>query len=104
MTHPAPVRRPSPGLFARIYAKQVDGIGLAVFRAVFRTVLLVEVGQLFYFRHLIFDVVPFVEVAEIGFTTPLLLWMATLVLLILGLWTRPAAAVNYGFCLCSSRP
>ena len=86
-------------LFNRVYAKQVDGIGLAVFRVVFCAVLLVEVGQLFYFRHLIFDIVPFVEVAEIGFTTPLLLWMATLVLLMLGLWTRPAAAVNYGFCL-----
>jgi predicted DCC family thiol-disulfide oxidoreductase YuxK len=40
-----------------------------------------------------------VEIGEISFTTPLLLWMATLVLLILGLFTGPAALVNYGFCL-----
>ncbi len=85
--------------FKRVYDKQVDGTGLAIFRIVFCTVLLAEVGHLFYFRHLVFDVVPFVEVSEIGFTTPLLLWMATLVLLVLGLFTRPAALVNYGFCL-----
>jgi predicted DCC family thiol-disulfide oxidoreductase YuxK len=96
------LRTPRPTLyqkFRRIYAKQVDGLGLAVFRIVFCSVLLAEVLHLFYFRHLIFDVIPFVEVAEIGFTTPLLLWMATLLLLIFGLYTRPAALVNYGFAL-----
>ncbi|MGI4738386.1 MAG: hypothetical protein ACRYG7_24725 [Janthinobacterium lividum] len=85
--------------FRRVYDKQVDGTGLALFRIVFSTVLLAEVLHLFYFRHLVFDVIPFVEMGEIGFTTPLILWMATLVLLILGLFTRTAALVNYGFCL-----
>jgi len=85
--------------FQRVYDKQVDGIGLAVFRIVFCSVLLLDVGHLFYFRHLIFDVVPFIEVSEIGFTAPLLLWMATLLLLVLGLHTRAAAVVNYGFAL-----
>ncbi|TDN37713.1 DUF393 domain-containing protein [Hymenobacter sp. UV11] len=85
--------------FKQVYTKQVDGGGLAIFRIVFCAVLLAEVAHLFYFRHLIFDVIPFVEGAEIGFTTPLLLWMATLVLLGLGLYTRPAALVNYGFAL-----
>lgn len=85
--------------FQRVYDKQVDGTGLAVFRIVFCSVLLLDVGHLFYFRHLIFDVVPFIEVSEIGFTAPLLLWMATLLLLVLGLHTRAAAVVNYGFAL-----
>lgn len=85
--------------FERIYAKQVDGSGLAVFRIVFCSVLLAEVAHMFYFRHLIFDPIPFVEPAEIGSTVPLVLWMATLLLLILGLHTRPAAVANYGFAL-----
>jgi len=96
------LRPPKSGLYQklqRIYAKEVDGLGLAVFRIAFCAVLLAEVAHLFYFRHLIFDVIPFVEGSEIGFTTPLLLWMATLLLLILGLYTRPAALVNYGFAL-----
>ncbi|AMR26885.1 hypothetical protein A0257_07050 [Hymenobacter psoromatis] len=85
--------------FKRVYDKQVDGTGLAVFRIVFSLVLLAEVLHLFYFRHLVFDVIPFLETGEIGFTTPLLLWMMTLALLVLGLFTGPAALVNYGFCL-----
>lgn len=85
--------------FRQVYDKPVDGTGLAVFRIVFSAVLLAEIGQLFYFRHLIFDVIPFVEIGEIGFTAPLLLWMVTLLCLLLGLFTRPAALINYGFCL-----
>jgi len=98
--YPPPTRRfKLYDKFKQVYTKQVDGGGLAIFRIVFCLVLLAEVLHLFYFRHLIFDVIPFVEGAEIGFTTPLLLWMATLVLLGLGLYTRPAALVNYGFAL-----
>ena len=102
MTPPYPPPARPRGLyqtFRRVYDKQVDGTGLAIFRVAFCLVLLAEVLRLFYFRHLIFDVIPFVEGAEIGFTTPLLLWMLTLGLLGLGLYTRPAALVNYGFCL-----
>ena len=99
---PAVARRPRSWLgaqFRRVYAKQVDGLGLGVFRAVFGLVLLAEVLQLFYFRHLIFDPIPYLDKGEIGFTTPLLLWAAALVLLVLGWHTRAAALANYGFCL-----
>lgn len=83
--------------FKNVYDKQVDGSGLAVFRIVFSAVLLAEVAHMFYFRHLIFDPVPYLEIAEIGFSLPLALWMGALVLLVLGLFTRLAAAVNYAF-------
>ncbi|WP_375419054.1 DCC1-like thiol-disulfide oxidoreductase family protein [uncultured Hymenobacter sp.] len=85
--------------FQQVYDKQVDGLGLAVFRIAFSGVLLAEVLHLFYFRHLVFDIIPFVEVAEIGSTVPLLLWQAVLVLLMLGLFTRLAALANYAFLL-----
>lgn len=83
--------------FRQVYDKQVDGRGLAVFRIAFSAVLLAEVLHLFYFRHLVFDIIPFVEVAEIGSTVPLLLWQVVLVLLMLGLFTRLAALANYVF-------
>jgi len=83
--------------FQQVYDKQVDGLGLAAFRIVFSAVLLAEVAQLFYFRHLVFDVIPFVEASEIGATVPLLLWMGVLGLLILGWFTRLAALANYAF-------
>ena len=53
----------------------------------FCAVMLAEVLHLFYFRHLIFDAIPFVEEPAISFAMPLLLWMATLglALVVLGI-------------------
>jgi predicted DCC family thiol-disulfide oxidoreductase YuxK len=83
----------------RVYDKQIDGTGLALFRIVFCTVLLAEIGHIFYFRALIFDPIPFIVPAELDVTLPLVLWMGTALLLLLGLYTRPAAVANYGFSL-----
>ena len=96
------LRAPQPGLyqaFRRRYGKPVDGTGLGVFRIVFGLVMMGEVGHLLYFRHLVFDPVPFITTAPLSFTTPLVLWLATLLLLVLGWHTRTAAVVNYGFVL-----
>ncbi|GAA4043119.1 hypothetical protein GCM10022409_31370 [Hymenobacter glaciei] len=97
------LRQPETGLyhtFRRLYDKPVDGTGLAVFRIVFSLVMMAEIGHLFYFRHLVFDPVPFITLAPLSFTTPLVLWLATLLLLlVLGWHTRAAAVVNYGFAL-----
>jgi predicted DCC family thiol-disulfide oxidoreductase YuxK len=105
------VEQARPGLltrlfssFARVYATPVDGTGLAVFRIVFCFVLLAEILHIFYFKALIFDPIPFVDPSEVNYTLPLVLWMGTVLLLILGWFTRAAAVANYGFALlfCSS--
>jgi hypothetical protein len=100
------VEQVRPGLLARlfsnmarVYAKPVDGTGLAVFRVVFCLVLLAEILHIFYFKALIFDPIPFVEPSEVNYTLPLVLWMGTVLLLILGCFTRAAALANYGFAL-----
>jgi predicted DCC family thiol-disulfide oxidoreductase YuxK len=85
--------------FIRLYNKQVDGAGLAIFRICFGLILLFEVVSLYRFRHIIFDVVPFLQPYDISFTAPLFIWMGAIGLLILGLWTRAAAFLNYLFCL-----
>ncbi|AYB33097.1 DCC1-like thiol-disulfide oxidoreductase family protein [Chryseolinea soli] len=79
----------------RAYTKKIDGSGLALFRIVYGVVLLCEVIQLFYFRHLVFDKIPYLSPSEIDFAIPLIFWMISLVFLIVGLYTRYAAIVNY---------
>ncbi|MDF7815125.1 hypothetical protein [Hymenobacter sp. YC55] len=101
------LQRPvAEGIFAKAYRiirkaydKQIDGTGLALFRIVFSAVLLGEVVNLFYFRELIFDAVPFIEPSEMSFAGPLVLWMGAVVLLLLGWFTRAAAIANYVFVL-----
>ena len=46
------------------FDKEIDGTGLAVFRIVYSFFLLCEITQMFYFRHLIFDKIPYIELAE----------------------------------------
>lgn len=79
----------------RLYDKKIDASGLAVFRVLYGIVLLCEVVQLFYFRHLVFDKIPYLEVSEIDFTIPLVLWMLVIFCIILGLFTRTATIINY---------
>jgi predicted DCC family thiol-disulfide oxidoreductase YuxK len=81
--------------FSRLYDKQIDAKGLALFRIAFALVLLAEVMQLYYFRHLIFDKTPYLVPGEIEMWPVLLFWMAALIFVILGLFTRIAAIINY---------
>ena len=80
-----------------LYNKLVSASGLALFRVFYGFVLLFEVMQLFYFRHLIFDKIPYFEPSEIDFTIPLVLWMVSISCIILGLFTRFSSVVNYLF-------
>jgi hypothetical protein len=81
------------------YDKKVDATGLAVFRIAYSLVLLCDVIQLFYFRHLIFDKVPYLRTSEIDFTIPLLSWMVVILLITFGLFTKTATILNYLFSL-----
>src|SRR6478736_8899132 len=82
-----------------LYERQVDGSGIALFRIVYSAVLFCEVAQLFYFRHLVFDRIPFIEPPEIDVTYGLIAWMVVIVFLMLGLFTRQSAILNYAFSL-----
>lgn len=44
----------------KLYEKEESGLALALFRIVYGLVVLAEVWQIFYFRHLIFDPIPYV--------------------------------------------
>ncbi|WP_405325905.1 DCC1-like thiol-disulfide oxidoreductase family protein [Leeuwenhoekiella sp. LLG6367-2.1] len=77
------------------YLKKIDGKGLAIFRIVFSLVFLGEVLQLNYFRHLIFDEIPYIETFEISMWPAFLFWIIAIIFVIFGLFTRVAAIINY---------
>jgi predicted DCC family thiol-disulfide oxidoreductase YuxK len=77
------------------FDKKIDGTGLAVFRIAYCLVLLCEIAQLFYFKNLIFDVVPFIERAEINFGIPILFWFVSVVFILFGAFTRFFTILNY---------
>lgn len=79
----------------RFYDKEVNGIGLAVFRMVYTIILMCEIVQIYYFRHLIFDGIPFVAPAEINFAIPIGIWFLSVCFLLFGLFTRFFSILNY---------
>ncbi|BBL72554.1 DCC1-like thiol-disulfide oxidoreductase family protein [Methylogaea oryzae] len=78
-------------------AKQVPATGLGLFRILFGLVALQEILFVFYFRHLIFDPLPYVDQASPVLHLLLLAWAAAALALTLGYRTRLAAAVGYAF-------
>ncbi len=83
----------------RRLGKQVSALGLGVFRIVYGCVLFLEVAQLFYFRHFLFDPIPYLSPRIPDLTLPFALWLVAIACLILGAFTRPAAIANYAFTL-----
>ena len=77
--------------------RKVPATGVGVFRIGYGLVALQEVLFLFYFRHLIFDPVPYLDRASPILHFFLLVWMGVAGCLVLGLHTRKAALANYAF-------
>lgn len=77
------------------FDKQIDGTGLAVFRIAYCLVLLCEIAQMFYFRYLIFDKIPYLEPAEINFGIPISIWFIAVVFVLFGAFTRFFTILNY---------
>lgn len=75
--------------------KRVPATGLGVFRILFGLVALQEIVFLLYFRHLIFDPVPFIDMASPVVDLFLALWAVMALCLTLGYRTRFATVANY---------
>ena len=84
-------------LIERLCTKQISGVGLGLFRIAFALVALQEVVFLFYFRHLIFDPIPYLDRASPVLHILLMVWMWVLICLALGYQTYKAAVINYLF-------
>lgn len=81
--------------FKNLYNKKIDAKGLAIFRIVFCLVMLGEVIELFYFRHLIFDKIPYLILGEIDMSPVFFFWIISLVFMLFGAFTRIASIINY---------
>ncbi|MCR8710569.1 DCC1-like thiol-disulfide oxidoreductase family protein [Aliarcobacter butzleri] len=79
----------------KLYEKEESGLALALFRIVYSLVVFAEVWQIFYFRHLIFDPIPYIHEAPFLVYPMLVIWLFFITLLVVGLFTRTAAWVNY---------
>ena len=77
------------------FDKKIDGTGLAIFRITYSIVLLCEIAQMFYFKELIFDEIPFIEKSEINFGIPIGIWFISVLMLLFGFFTRFATIINY---------
>lgn len=82
-------------LIKTLFNKSISGYGLSVFRIVYSLVLLGEICQIFYFRHLIFDKIPYLIPAEINFGIPIVFWAISVFFILCGVFTRTAALINY---------
>ncbi|MFV0172835.1 DCC1-like thiol-disulfide oxidoreductase family protein [Empedobacter falsenii] len=82
-------------MLRKLYDKKIPAIGLAIFRIAYCLVLFAEIVQFYYFRHLIFDKVPYLDQAEIDFGIPIAIWGISVLFIAFGLFTRTATIVNY---------
>ncbi len=82
-------------LITRLYDKQIDATGLALFRITYFSNLFFEILRIFNFRHLIYDKVPFISGNEVAVSVGLVVWLIIIVFLALGLFTKLWGIVNY---------
>src|SRR6478609_6312355 len=80
-----------------VFFKKIDARGLAVFRMVYVLILLSELIHLNFYKSIIFNKIPFVEVGEFKIELLLNFWYISLLFIFLGLFTRISTIVNYLF-------
>lgn len=81
----------------KIFNTKVDALGLSVFRILYAVIISFEIANLFRFRNIVYDKIPFDYVGEINVIYIFGLWVLVLICLFLGLFTRTAVLLNYIF-------
>lgn len=84
-------------LFEKVYEREESALALGIFRIVYFSLLFVEVFQTFYFRHLIFDPVPYLDESAFASGSLLIIWLVVIFMIIIGLKTRLSLLINYLF-------
>lgn len=81
--------------FHGIFNNKVDALGLSVFRIIYSVILFCEAWDLFTFRHVIYDAIPFKYRGEVEILLLFLTWFVVITFLMLGLFTRTVAILNF---------
>ena len=79
----------------QLYDKKISSTGLAIFRIAWGIVLFFEVREMFIFRDLRFNTIPFVDFYELSFGPILFIWLILTLFLIAGYKTKWVTIVNY---------
>jgi hypothetical protein len=82
----------------------VSTIPFALFRIGFGCIILGTVWQLYEFKELIYDEIPFYKSQEINIKLPLFFWILVSISLILGLFTKWMSIANFVFAFCFIYP
>jgi predicted DCC family thiol-disulfide oxidoreductase YuxK len=77
------------------YNKKIDGTGLAIFRILYAIILLCEIAHMYYFRHFMFDKIPYIDLPEINFAIPISIWFISVLFILFGSYTRFFCIINY---------
>jgi len=77
--------------------KNISPAGLAIFRIGYGINFLLEILNIFNYRQLYFDKIPYLDFYFLDIAVLLLLWIIIIVFLILGFYTKIAAVLNYLF-------
>jgi predicted DCC family thiol-disulfide oxidoreductase YuxK len=80
---------------SQLSSQQVSATGIGLFRIFYGLVCLQEIVFLFYFNHLIFDPIPFIDVEFPTITFFLCLWGAVATCIIIGYRYQLAVTCNY---------
>jgi len=84
----------------KLYHKQIDARGLALFRIVYAVVLMFQIKDILYYQHLMFDNIPYIDTAGNNFGPVIWMWMFSAGLIMLGLFTRIATVISYLCTVC----
>ncbi|WJH35872.1 DCC1-like thiol-disulfide oxidoreductase family protein [Paenibacillus sp. CC-CFT747] len=79
----------------RLLDTRVPALPLALFRIGFSVVMIIEIEQMYRFRRLLFDPLPYMIESTIPSGPLLLIWLAAVLFLLAGYRTRLAAVVHY---------
>lgn len=82
-------------LFARLYDNKVTAAPMALFRFCFFLVMLLEVNNLYFFKELIFDHIPFVSIGTLQPGGILIIWHFVLFFMMIGYKFKLFAWINY---------
>lgn len=77
------------------FERKVPAEGLSFFRFFYCIALLLEVHELYNFRHIIYDDIPYLHTGEISSAVALYIWMAIIICIMFGWLTRYLTVANY---------
>ena len=78
-----------------ILFEKVDSKGLGVFRIFYSSILFLEIVQLFSYRKIVYDVIPYQDSGELTVSYIFLFWFFIVLALLIGFYTRFFAIINY---------